>query len=328
VPVSFVGFGGGHGLYVTLRALNLLQSRNERNIEISAVVGVSDDGGSSGRLRDQFPIVPPGDLRMALAALCPLDERVKPDNNIEQLFQYRFTTEPASDLSGHVVGNVMLTALWALGHSTVEGLGILGDLLGARGRVLPATNSPTVIKAQVSGLDPLDEGSISEIVGQVGVATTQGQVVSTSLLPSHPIACQEAIEAINTSDYLVFGPGSWFTSVTPHLLIPELREAIATSNAKKVLVVNLHEQRGETTGFLSVDYLKSWSSMSDEITLDFVIADPDYVQNELDFIEVSREIGAKIIWSPVSLSRETHDPDLLAKAFDTLVTMERGNTWQ
>jgi len=328
VPVSFIGFGGGHGLYVTLRALNLLMSRKERDMHICAVVGVSDDGGSSGRLRKQFPIVPPGDLRMALAALCPLDDQVNPDNSIEQLFQYRFTIDPTSDLSGHVVGNVMLTALWEQGHSTVEGLDILGDLLGVRGRVLPATNLPTVIKAQVSGLDPMDKGSTREVVGQVGVATTMGQVLSTSMVPSQPIACPQAIEAISTSDYLVFGPGSWFTSVTPHLLIPEMREAIASSNAKRILVLNLHEQRGETKGFLSADYLKSWGSMSGDIALDFVIADPDHVQNELDFIRVSHDIGVQIIWSPVSRSNETHDPDLLAKAFDTLITMERGNTWQ
>jgi uncharacterized cofD-like protein len=327
MTTSFTGFGGGHGLYVTLRALNLLKSQHRRDIHICGVVGVSDDGGSSGRLREQFPIVPPGDLRMALAALCPLDRQENSNENIEEFIQYRFATVPDTDLAGHVLGNVMLTALWSQGHSTVQGLDILGRFIGAQGRVFPSTDLPTVMKAQVAGLDPVNPEKTRELVGQVGVATTTGQVVSTSLQPPQPAACPEAVEAVIQSDYLLFGPGSWFTSVTPHLLIPELREAIRVSDAKKILVVNLHEQRGETSGFSSVDYLKSWVKMADEIPLDYIIADPQFVHNEADFNDAARSIGAQVSWASVARNSETHDPLLLASAFDNVVTKERGNIW-
>ncbi len=328
MPVSFIGFGGGHGLYVTLRALNLLKSHLGRNMEICGVVGVSDDGGSSGRLRNQFPIVPPGDLRMALAALCPQGHQADSRGGIEEFLQYRFASEPSSDLSGHVVGNVMLTALWAQGHSTVRGLEILGNFLGAQGRVLPATNSATVMKAQVSGLNERDPEHTCEVVGQVAVATTMGHVINTEMQPPDPKACPESVEAVHNADYLVFGPGSWFTSVTTHLLIPELREAIRASSAKKMLVINLHEQQGETTGFSSVDYLTSWIDMAAEIPLDFVIADPDHVDCQRNFHEVADRMGVKVVWARVAHHSDTHDPVLLSEAFDSVVTMERGKTWQ
>lgn len=328
------GFGGGHGLYATLRAFNYLKSRSPSEIEITAVVGVSDDGGSSGRLREAFPIVPPGDLRMALAALCPieiLDTDPQALSQVENLLQYRFGPDSPAGLSGHAVGNILLAALWSQGLSPVEGLEALGEILNSQGRVLPASVTPTVITAKVRGLSDTEPDQICEISGQVSVATTRGEVISVALKPSSPEVCPEVVSAILESDYLVFGPGSWFTSVVPHLLVPGIRQAVSQSPGERVLVVNLAAQTGETSKFDTIDYLRSWRELAPEIALDTVIADPvcviDFDERKL-FEQTASELGARVHWQSVSRNSHYHDPLLLAEVFDKVCSMKRGTTWQ
>ena len=214
-----VTLGGGHGLHVMLSALVRL------DVDITAIVTVADDGGSSGRLRLEVPgIVPPGDLRMALTALSRPDDA---GQLWSETFQHRFRGEGA--LAGHPVGNIVLVGLTQVLGDPVAALDAAGTILGARGRVLPMACEPLDIVADVEGLDE-DPTAVRRIRGQVAVATTPGRVRSVTLAPPDARACPEALDAIAAADLLTFGPGSWFTSVLPHLLLPEMADAIKASS--------------------------------------------------------------------------------------------------
>jgi uncharacterized cofD-like protein len=214
-PVKVVALGGGHGLAASLAALRRVSSH------VTAVVTVADNGGSSGRLRQEFGVLPPGDLRQALAALCGDDEWGR---TWARVLQHRFASNGA--LHQHAMGNLLIVALWELLGDHVDGLEWVARLLGAEGRVLPMAAVPLDIVAEVAGLDPDDPKAVHRVVGQVEVATTQGQVVHVSLEPARPQACEQAVRAVREADVLVLGPGSWYTSIIPHLLVPELAAAL------------------------------------------------------------------------------------------------------
>ena len=184
-----VALGGGHGLAASLRALRLLTD------QITAVVTVADDGGSSGRLRDEFGVLPPGDLRMALAALCDDTEW---GHQWRDLLQHRFAG--GGPLGGHAVGNLLIVSLWDLLGDTVGGLDLVGRLLNAHGRVLPMAAVPLNIEANVLGADPQESFEITTVQGQAAVATTGGRVLSVRLNPQAPPACDEAVAAIVAQD--------------------------------------------------------------------------------------------------------------------------------
>ena len=211
---SVVALGGGHGLFASLSGLRRVSR------DLTAIVTVADDGGSSGRLRREFGVLPPGDLRMALAALCGDDAW---GTTWSQVIQHRFTGDDG--IGGHAVGNVLIVALWELLGDTVLGLDWMGRLLGAHGRVLPMASVPLDLMAEVEGADPDRPDELTMVRGQVACATTTGRVRSVSLIPANPPACPEAVQAIGAADWVVLGPGSWFTSVLPHLLVPELATA-------------------------------------------------------------------------------------------------------
>ncbi len=206
-----VALGGGHGLFASLSALRRVTR------QLTAIVTVADDGGSSGVLRRDFGVLPPGDLRMALAALCGDDAW---GTTWSKVVQHRF--EGRGGLGGHAVGNVLIVALWELLGDTVQGLDWVGRLLGAHGRVLPMASVPLDLVAEVEGADPARPGEITLVRGQVACASTTGRVRSVSLIPADPPACPQGIAAVATADWIVLGPGSWFTSILPHLLVPEL----------------------------------------------------------------------------------------------------------
>src|SRR6516225_9993895 len=197
-----VALGGGHGLFASLAALRRVTR------QLTGVVTVADDGGSSGVLRRDFGVLPPGDLRMALAALCGDDAW---GTTWSRVVQHRF--EGGSGLGGHAVGNVLIVALWELLGDTVQGLDWVGRLLGAHGRVLPMASVPLDLVAEVEGADPDRPEEITLIRGQVAAASTTGRVRSVSLIPADPPACPEAVAAVGAADWVVLGPGSWFTSV-------------------------------------------------------------------------------------------------------------------
>src|SRR3984893_6270070 len=177
--------GGGHGLFAALSALRRVSR------QLSAMVPVADDGGSSGVLRRDFGVLPPGDLRMALAALCGDDAW---GTTWSKVVQHRF--EGPGGLGGHTVGNVLIVALWELLGDTVQGLDWVGRLLGAHGRVLPMASVPLDLEAQVEGADPARPYDISTVRGQVACATTTGRGPSMSLVPADPAASPEAVAAV------------------------------------------------------------------------------------------------------------------------------------
>jgi uncharacterized cofD-like protein len=323
--VRTVALGGGHGLAASLGALRRVTG------ELTAIVTVADDGGSSGRLRADYGVLPPGDLRMALAALCGDDEW---GTTWSQVVQHRFghpagdpgTTgasegSPAAEggLAGHAVGNLLIVALWDLLGDTVAGLDWVGRLLSTGGRVLPMAAVPLDIVAEVVGADPARPDEITTVRGQAQCATTPGQVQSITLLPADPPAVPEAVQAVLDADWVVFGPGSWFTSVLPHLLVPELAHALHATTARRLVVLNLVPQPGETEGFSPHKHLEVLAAHAPTLTVDVVLADAKAAGagNLADLEMAASMLGARLVTADVAAADGTarHDPERLAGAY-------------
>lgn len=306
-----VALGGGHGLAATLRALRLIAS------DITAVVTVADDGGSSGRIRRELPVLPPGDLRMAIAALAGDHDG---HQVFAQLLQHRFGGEGA--LAGHNVGNLLITGLTeVLGDDPLEALRLVGNVAGAVGRVLPMSTQPLEIAASVSGIDPAHPSDCRRIRGQVAVATTPGRVQSVELLPVDPPACDEACAAIGEADVVVLGPGSWFTSVIPHLMVPDLRRAMERSPARRILALNLAQQPGETDNFSPAELLAAFCSHAPDLHLDGVIADSDAILDRPALERACDAIGARLLVRPIASTRSPfeHDAERYADGLTEIV---------
>lgn len=310
-----VAFGGGHGLSASLAALRRLTSR------LTAVVTVADDGGSSGRMRRELDVLPPGDLRMALAALAGDDDwsRVWAD-----VFQHRF--EGSGDLGGHAVGNLVLAGLGAVTADPVAALDLAARLVGAAGRVLPLSTAPLDILADVAGLDPGRPDALTTISGQVAVATTTGRVTAVRLSPPSPPACPDALAAVRAADWAVLGPGSWFTSVIPHLLVPEMSKALVANPVRVLLALNLEAQAGETAGFSAENHLEALADHAEDLAVDIVLADPSSVDGaEAPLRDVAARLGAQLVVRPVASTESgRHDPELLATAYDEIFTAGKG----
>jgi 2-phospho-L-lactate transferase/gluconeogenesis factor (CofD/UPF0052 family) len=268
-----VALGGGHGLAASLAALRRVTG------DLTAIVTVADDGGSSGRLRRDFGVLPPGDLRMALAALCRDDEW---GTTWSKVVQHRFGGD--CELAGHAVGNLLIVALWDLLGDTVAGLEWVGRLLGTG--------------------------------GQAECASTPGQVRSITLLPSDPPAVPEAVRAVLDAEWVVFGPGSWFTSVLPHLLVPELASALHATTARRLVVLNLVPQPGETEGFSPHKHLEVLAGHAPALTVDVVLADTKAAGagSLADLEKAAAMLGARLVLADVAAADGTprHDPALLA----------------
>ena len=302
-----VALGGGHGLFASLSALRRVTRH------LTAVVTVADDGGSSGSLRRQFGVLPPGDLRMALAALCGDDAW---GTTWSQVVQHRFTGE--QELGGHAVGNLLIVALWELLGDTVQGLDWVGRLLGAHGRVLPMASVPLDLVAEVEGADPGSPEDITMVRGQVACATTPGRVRSVSLIPADPPACPEALAAVGAADWVVLGPGSWFTSVIPHLLVPQLAEALVTTRARRLVALNLAPQSGETEGFAPQTHLEVLADHAPGLKVDVVLADRGAVSAAAPELEKAAGLlGGRLVLADLAVADGTprHDPRRLAGAF-------------
>jgi uncharacterized cofD-like protein len=305
-----VALGGGHGLAASLAALRRVVP------DLTAVVTVADNGGSSGRLREEFGVLPPGDLRMALAALCGDDEWGR---TWADVLQHRFRS--SGQMSQHAVGNLLIVALWELLGEHVAGLDWVGRLLGAHGRVLPMSVSPIDITAEVVGLDPDDPSSPASVRGQVEVASTTGQVVSVQLVPTDPVACPEAVTAVREADWVVLGPGSWFTSVIPHLLVPELREALVGTSARLAVTLNLEPQAGETEGFAPETHLEVLAGHAPDLKLDVVVVDRGAVGDEAQLRRTAASLGAEVVVADVAAEDGSprHDPVKLAHAYASIM---------
>lgn len=314
--INVVAFGGGHGLYTMLSALRTLP------VNATAIVTVADDGGSSGRIRRDLPgSLPPGDLRMALAALAGEgDEHAL----WQKLFQHRYPGEGA--LAGHPVGNLVLAGLTEVLGSTVAALDAAGRMLGCRGRVLPMAAEPLTIIGEVSGLldDPLAH---SQIRGQVAVAATPGTVHEVRLEPAEPAGCPEAITAIGEADLIILGPGSWFTSVIPHLLVPAISAAIVRATAYRLLVLNLVPQPGETEGFSPQRHLDVLCAHAPQLRVNRVIAERAAVTDPTRLAIAASRFGAELTLHTVADPdhRDRHHPGKLAAVLGQIIgTLGKG----
>ncbi|WP_030452231.1 gluconeogenesis factor YvcK family protein [Herbidospora cretacea] len=304
-----VALGGGHGLHASLSALRRVTT------DLTAVVTVADDGGSSGRLRRELGVLPPGDLRMALAALCGDDEW---GQTWSRVVQHRFHGE--GDLQGHAVGNLLIVALWELLDDPVKALEWVGRLLGAHGRVLPMASVPLDIEAEVE----LD-GAVTTVRGQVACALTPGRVRAISLVPSDPPVSPEAVRAIHEADWVVFGPGSWFTSVLPHLKVPGLARALATTSARRLVILNLAPQPGETDGFSPENHLEVLRDHAPSLLVDAVVADRGVVPEPGELEKAVVALGGRLVLADVGASDGSprHDAPRLAAVLDEIFREKR-----
>lgn len=300
-----VALGGGHGLAATLRALRGITS------DITAVVTVADNGGSSGRLRAEFSILPPGDLRMALAALCSDDEWGR---SWADVMQYRFTSE--GPLNGHAVGNLLLAALWDRDSDIIASLDQVAALLKVEGRVLPMAMKPMDIVATLS-----HNGEVRVVSGQVEVATTAGQLIDVQLLPQETgIVHQDVLSAIAEAEWITMGPGSWITSVLPHLLLPELRDALIASPAKKIAVMNLDTHSDgshfELSGHSILDHLDLLQRFAPGLHFDMVIID-SHAEKTPELITYLTERKTALFEADLrdEMVKIHHDSEKLASAF-------------
>jgi uncharacterized cofD-like protein len=278
-----VALGGGHGLAATLSALRQITS------EITAIVTIADNGGSSGRLREEFPIFPPGDLRMALAALCADDEWGR---TWADIMQHRF--ESSGPLNGHAMGNLLLASLWSDDEDPVIGLDRVGSLLKTVGRVLPMATVPL----DIEGTFNTSTGRIV-VRGQKEVATAKGRIESLRVIPENPLARMEALTAIRTADWITMGPGSWFSSVMPHLLVPMQLDALSRSKAKKILILNLDAHSNtageEFAGSTPEEHLELFSEYAPDVLIDYFLVDRSVIRDEMALTAIARKLGGQIV---------------------------------
>jgi uncharacterized cofD-like protein len=276
-----VAIGGGHGLATLLRGLK------SHSYNITAVVTVADDGGSSGRIRRTKGIPPPGDIRNCLAALSN-DEAL-----MTQLFQYRFT-DTSAELDGHPFGNLFISALSEITGSFEEAVVESGKVLAVQGRVLPATLHDVRLVADVQLPHNIAEVRVE---GESTIPTFPGDVRRVWLEPNNPAAYPLAIQAILAADLIVVGPGSLFTSILPNLLVPDISAAVRASRALKIYVCNVATQPGETEGFTCEDHVKVISDHVGTTLFDIVVANDNYeaqLPSGTDWVKATSEIEMEV----------------------------------
>lgn len=293
---NVVALGGGHGLATTLTALRRLGAAP------TAIVTVADDGGSSGRLRSEMGILPPGDLRMALSALCDDSEW---GTTWRDVLQTRFSTD--GPLDGHALGNLLIAGLWERTGDIVGGLDWVAQLLQAKGRVLPLASEPLQISAVVRR--PSGRGVV---YGQVAVATATGELEALHLEPEHPVVPEATLEAMSAADAVVLGPGSWFTSVLVHFLVEPIAEALVAAGPRTVLALNIAFEDKETQGTDRVDDIRALRELEPRFRPAVVLVDSQHDDAALR-AEVAHW-GARLIVADMRAegTADRHDPDAFA----------------
>jgi uncharacterized cofD-like protein len=306
---KIVVVGGGTGLSTLLRGLKTFSAN------ITAIVTVADDGGSSGRLRQEFGVLPPGDIRNCLAALA--DE----EQLLTELFQYRFRA--GDGLTGHSFGNLFLTAMSDITGDLERAVAASSKVLAIRGQVLPATLSDMRLWAQLA------DGR--RIEGESNIPLAGGRVVKVGCVPENPPALPSVIKAIKQADYIIIGPGSLYTSLIPNLLVPEITAAIAAAQVPRVYICNIMTQPGETDGYTVSDHIQAIDTATGNRRLfDAVLVHKKYPsaqalirysQQNSHPVFLDREavahLGRKIIPANIIYEDETgfvrHDPQKLAR---------------
>ncbi|MDB9535355.1 YvcK family protein [Dolichospermum planctonicum CS-1226] len=306
---KIVVIGGGTGLSTLLRGLKTYSAN------ITAVVTVADDGGSSGRLREEFGVLPPGDIRNCLAALAD-EERL-----LTELFQYRFRA--GDGLTGHSFGNLFLTAMTDIAGDLEQAIAASSKVLAVKGQVLPATLSDVRLWAE------LTDGR--RIEGESNIPKAEGKIVKIGCIPENPPALPAAIKAIEEADYIIIGPGSLYTSLIPNLLVREIADAIAATDIPRIYICNIMTQPGETDGYSVSDHIQAIDKACDNKRLfDAVLVHKKipsaqalirYAQQNAHPVFLDREavirLGRRIIPANILFEDENgavrHDPQKLAK---------------
>lgn len=291
--VQVTAIGGGHGLAAALQAIL------DYADVVSAIVTVTDDGGSSGRLSPHLDIPPPGDIRRALLALAPQPSLWR------SLIEYRFED---ADVAGHSLGNLILAAMADLGGDFADAVNSVGRMLGVRGAVIPVADVPLVLEADVDG---------SLVTGQVAIARSRGMITDIRVTPGHVTARRAATDAIAAADQIVLGPGSLFTSTIAPLRVPGLVESINDADATLVYVANLTTQDGETLGMDELAHIEALIAVAGLRAPDAVVAHdgPLSVPDGLDAITVRAdrlsETGIRVATGDIADPRADwpqHDP--------------------
>ncbi len=296
----------------------MLRGLKEKPLDITAIVTVADDGGSSGVLRNELQIPPPGDIRNVIMALADAEPL------LTEVLQYRFSS--GTGLAGHSLGNLMLAAMTDIAGDFVTGVRELSKVLAVRGRVLPAAGRAIVLKAEMA------DGTI--VVGESMIPKAGKKIKRVFVEPDHVEPLPEAIEAIEQADAILIGPGSLYTSIIPNLLVPKLARAIVDSTAVKLFVCNVMTQPGETDGYSVSDHLKAVQDHIGHKLFDYVLvndgeispevaekyAEMGSTQVDLDIDEVNR-LGYEIISDRLVLYRTflRHDAERLSHHIYKLV---------
>ena len=268
--------GGGHGLSLLLRGLK------KKTSNLAAIVTVADDGGSSGRLREEMDIIAPGDLRNCLVAMADKE------SVLEQLFQYRF--EGRGELAGHSLGNLFLAALIKEFGTPENALEAASKVLKVRGKVIPSTTE------EVRLVGKMDDGKLIE--GESEISAYPANIVKLSTIPEKPKAVIDAVEAIHNADLIVLGPGSLYTSIMPNLLVPELLEAIKKSEAPCIYICNVMTQPGETVGYTVGQHLEALMQVVGKGVIGYVLAN----KQEVNVDTLSKYVAAGS--TPVKIDEE------------------------
>ena len=305
--------GGGSGMP------NLLRGLKHYTSNISAVVTVADDGGSSGRLRSELGILPPGDIRNCLVALADSEDVM------QQLMDYRFESD--GQLDGHSFGNILIAALAGIGGDFYRGVEVAGELLAIRGRVIPSTlNNVTLVGSTVSG---------ETLIGETRVGNSSDRLRSLTLIPPDPTAHPEAVRAIEDADLVVIGPGSLFTSIVPNLLIADIATALNDSPAFKIYVCNVAEEPAQTEGYGVLDHLRVVQHYGGDAIVDAVVANNNvpegFTPAGLEFIRTKSPwtddvllVEADVIDETDEKSSARHDPIKLSNAIAEAYRKYRG----
>ncbi|MEQ8380821.1 gluconeogenesis factor YvcK family protein [Coleofasciculus chthonoplastes] len=306
---KIVVVGGGTGLSTLLRGLKIYSAH------ITAIVTVADDGGSSGRLRQEFGVLPPGDIRNCLAALADQEKL------LTELFQYRFSA--GNGLVGHSFGNLFLTAMSEITGDLERAIAASSEVLAVRGRVLPATLSDVCLWAE------LEDGR--RIEGESNITAANGKIVKMGCTPENPPALPAVLKAIHEADYIIIGPGSLYTSILPNLLVPEITDAIAASTAPRIYVCNIMTQPGETDGYTVADHIRALDNGCGHSLFDAVLVHRKVpsaealikyaqVNSHPVFLdrEATEELGRRIVLANVMDEDEhtnlvRHNPEKLAR---------------
>ena len=304
--------GGGHGLSVLLRGIKAATSN------VTAVVTVADDGGSSGRLREEFGIIPPGDLRNCLVALADTEPLM------EKLFQYRFKGK--SELAGHSFGNLFIAAMNEVTGDMEQALQESSKVLAVKGQVLPASKDHVRLDAI------MEDGTIVE--GESQIPEVHKKIHRVRLFPEHVQPVQSALDALKNADAIILGPGSLYTSIMPNLLVDGVAEAIRKSKAIKIYICNVMSQPGETDGYTASMHAKAIIDHGGKGIIDYMLVNDSPISPEMqEFyagkgaypVEVDEEainaLGVGFVKADIinELELIRHDPDKLSKAVMNMV---------